>query len=53
MGLIEGQVAIVTGAANELTQGIARRFAREGAKLVLVDRDQDAAQAAARAIPEA
>ncbi|MEV5033137.1 SDR family NAD(P)-dependent oxidoreductase [Sphingobium sp. LMC3-1-1.1] len=53
MGLIEGQVAIVTGAANELTQGIARRFAREGAKVVLVDRDQDAAQAAARAIPDA
>lgn len=53
MGLIEGQVAIVTGAANELTQGIARRFAREGAKVVLVDRDQAAAEAGARAIPGA
>lgn len=53
MGLIEGQVAIVTGAANELTQGIARRFAREGAKVVLVDTDRAAADEAARAIPGA
>ena len=53
MGLIEGQVAILTGAVNELTQGIARRFAREGARVVLVDRDAAAAQAAARAIPGA
>ena len=53
MGLIEGQVAIVTGAGNELTQGIARRFAREGAKVVLVDRDQATADAAAKAVPGA
>ena len=53
MGLIEGQVALLTGAVNELTQGIARRFAREGARVVLVDRDAAAAQAAARAIPGA
>lgn len=51
MGLIEGQVAIVTGAANELTQGIARRFVREGARVILVDTDHDAVQAAARAMP--
>ncbi|GFZ91500.1 MULTISPECIES: SDR family NAD(P)-dependent oxidoreductase [Sphingobium] len=53
MGLIEGQVAIVTGAANEVTRGIALRFAREGAKVVLVDKDDEAAQAAARPIPGA
>jgi len=53
MGLIEGQVALLTGAVNELTQGIARRFAREAARVVLVDRDAAAAQAAARAIPGA
>lgn len=50
MGLIAGQVAIVTGAANPLTQGIARRFAREGATVVLVDRDAAAASEAASAI---
>ena len=50
MGLIEGQVAIVTGAANEVSQGIARRFAREGAKVILVDRDEAAARDAARGI---
>ena len=53
MGLIEGQIAIVTGAANELTQGIARRFSNEGAKVILVDRDQAAADEAARAVPGA
>jgi len=53
MGLIEGQVAIVTGAANAVTQGIARRFAREGATVVLVDADRGAAEAAAREIPGA
>ncbi|WP_336971896.1 SDR family NAD(P)-dependent oxidoreductase [Sphingobium aromaticiconvertens] len=53
MGLIEGQVVIVTGAANAVTQGIARRFAREGAKVVLVDGDATAAEGAAMAIPGA
>ena len=50
MGLIEGQVAIVTGAANEVAQGIARRFAREGAKVILVDRDATAAREATKGI---
>jgi NAD(P)-dependent dehydrogenase (short-subunit alcohol dehydrogenase family) len=50
MGQIEGQVAIVTGAASEVAQGIARRFAREGALVVLVDRDAAAATRAAAAI---
>ena len=53
MGLIEGQVAIVTGAANEAPQGVARRFAREGAKVILVDRDEAAARQAAQNIPGA
>ena len=50
MGLIQGQVAIVTGAANEVSQGIARRFAREGARVILVDRDEAAAKEAAKGI---
>jgi len=50
MGQIEGQVAIVTGAAGEIAQGIARRFAREGAFVVVVDADGAAADDAARRI---
>lgn len=50
MGLIEGQVAIVTGADNEVAQGIARRLAREGAKTVLVDRDEAVAREVASSI---
>ncbi len=34
---IEGKVAIVTGAARGIGEAIARRFAREGAKVVLSD----------------
>jgi 3-oxoacyl-[acyl-carrier protein] reductase len=37
-GRIAGRVAVVTGAANGIGLGIARRFAREGARLLLVDR---------------
>lgn len=50
MGQIEGQVAIVTGAANELARAIAQRLAREGATIVLVDADAASAEAAADAI---
>ena len=50
MGLIQGQVAIVTGGANEVSQGIARRFAREGARVILVDQDEAAAKDAAKGI---
>jgi 3-oxoacyl-[acyl-carrier protein] reductase len=40
-GRIEGRVAIVTGAANGIGLAIARRFAKEGARLLLVDRAGD------------
>jgi len=50
MGLIEGRVAILTGAGNEVVQGIARRFSREGAKVVLVAADEETASAAAKGI---
>jgi 3-oxoacyl-[acyl-carrier protein] reductase len=53
MGQIEGKIALVTGVANEVAQGIARRFAREGAAVVLVDRDAaEAARAAAVIVAE-
>jgi 3-oxoacyl-[acyl-carrier protein] reductase len=44
---INGQVAIVTGAARGIGLGIARRLAREGCQVVVWDRDAAAFDAAA------
>jgi NAD(P)-dependent dehydrogenase (short-subunit alcohol dehydrogenase family) len=39
MKTLEGQVAIVTGAARGIGQATARRFAREGARVAVLDLD--------------
>jgi NAD(P)-dependent dehydrogenase (short-subunit alcohol dehydrogenase family) len=44
-GRLEGRVAIVTGAADGIGRGISRRFAAEGAKVLVVDLDGDKAKA--------
>ena len=47
---LEGQVALVTGAASGIGRAIARRFAEAGARVVIADIGLDAARAAAREI---
>ncbi len=49
---LDGRVAIVTGAASGFARGIAERFVREGARVVVADIDGDAALKAVREIGE-
>src|SRR5438067_810830 len=51
--LLEGKVALVTGSAGGIGLGIAERFAREGAKIVLCDVDGDRLPQAVNAVEEA
>ena len=48
MGLLDGDTALVTGAASGIGRGIAKALATEGARLVLSDIAADAGQALAR-----
>jgi len=50
---LESKVAIVTGAARGIGRAIAARFAREGAKVLLVDIDEVGGSEAAAAINDA
>jgi len=50
---LQGKVAIVTGAASGMGAATARRFAREGAKVVIADTLEDEGRQVAAAIGEA
>jgi len=47
MGTLAGQVAFITGAANGIGEGVARRLHREGVELCLADVDDGRGQAVA------
>lgn len=53
MGRLDGRIAIVTGAANGIGRGIARRFAAEGAAVVIGDIEAEALGRAAADIAAA
>lgn len=50
MSRLSSRTALVTGSASGIGFAVASRFAREGARVVIADRDADAAQQAARTI---
>jgi NAD(P)-dependent dehydrogenase (short-subunit alcohol dehydrogenase family) len=53
MAMLEGKVAIITGAASGMGRAMARRFAAEGAKLLLADLQVDKLEAVVAKLKDA
>ena len=52
MHAFERQVAIITGGANGIGEGVAIKFAQEGAKVVIGDLKEDEVKAAEQKIKD-
>ncbi|MFK4789718.1 SDR family NAD(P)-dependent oxidoreductase [Microbacterium sp. ZW T5_56] len=52
-GRLAGKTALITGAGAGIGRAVAERFAHEGARVIIADRDAAAAQSAADAIGDA
>jgi len=52
MARLAGRTALVTGAGSGFGEGIARRFAEEGARILIADIDDDAGRRVAEALGE-
>jgi NAD(P)-dependent dehydrogenase (short-subunit alcohol dehydrogenase family) len=50
MGLLDGKVALVTGGGSGIGRAVCDRVVREGARVVVVDRDDEAAAATVEAL---
>jgi 3-oxoacyl-[acyl-carrier protein] reductase len=53
MPLLQNHIAVITGAGSGIGRAIANGYAREGARVMLLDRDEKAAAEAAREIRDA
>jgi 3-oxoacyl-[acyl-carrier protein] reductase len=53
MPLLQNHIAVITGAGSGIGRAIATGYAREGARVVLLDRDEKAAAEAAKEIRDA
>ena len=52
MDLLKDKVALVTGAGGGIGRGVARRFAREGAAVVIAEIDRASGAQVAREVEE-